>query len=121
MAPEHLARGQLTEKADVYSFGVVLLEIVTGKQNNRSTALEYSDSLVTITWIHFQSGVVEELYDPNLMLHSCCNSNVKNEVLRVEYIGLLCTQEIPNLRPSMSKVLQTLREKEEGRTPPCTH
>ncbi|GKV22935.1 hypothetical protein SLEP1_g32740 [Rubroshorea leprosula] len=55
MAPEHLARGQLTEKADVYSLGVVLLEIVTGKQNNRSTALEYSDSLVTI--VSFRNSI----------------------------------------------------------------
>ncbi|GLT50373.1 hypothetical protein SLA2020_238630 [Shorea laevis] len=114
MAPEYLAHGQLTEKADVYSFGVVLLEIVTGKQNNRSKALEYTDSLVTITWKHFQSGTVEELCDPNLMLHSCHNGNAKNEALRVVHIGLLCTQESPNLRPSMSKVLQMLRKKEEN-------
>ncbi|GKV14547.1 hypothetical protein SLEP1_g25404 [Rubroshorea leprosula] len=114
MAPEYLAHGQLTEKADVYSFGVVLLEIVTGKQNNRSKALEYTDSLVTITWKHFQSGTVEELYDPNLMFHSCHNGNPKNEVPRVVHIGLLCTQESPNLRPSMSKVLQMLRKKEEN-------
>ncbi|KAF3619254.1 Cysteine-rich receptor-like protein kinase 2 [Capsicum annuum] len=35
MAPEYLARGQLTEKADVYRFGVLLLEIVTGRQSNQ--------------------------------------------------------------------------------------
>ncbi|KAG6708202.1 hypothetical protein I3842_06G069400 [Carya illinoinensis] len=113
VAPEYLAHGQLTEKADVYSFGVLVLEIVTGKQNNRSKTSEYLDSLVTITWKHFQSGTVEDLYDSNLMLHNHHNSNIKNEILRVVHIGLLCTQEIPSLRPTMSKALQMLTKEEE--------
>lgn len=115
MAPEYLAHGQLTEKVDVYSFGVLLLEIVTGKQNNMIQNSEYSQSLVTVVWKHFQQGRVEALFDPNLMLHNYYyNSNIKSEVSRVIHIGLLCTQEAPSLRPTMSKALQMLAKFEEN-------
>lgn len=66
------------------------------------------------TWNHFQARTVEELYDPNLMLNNYHNSSsIKNEVLRVTHIGLLCTQEAPSLRPSMSRVLVMLTKKDE--------
>ncbi|XLT93554.1 hypothetical protein HN873_015216 [Arachis hypogaea] len=113
MAPEYLAHGQLTEKADVYSFGVLLLETVTGRQNNGGKTTEYSDSLVTIVWKHFQMGTAAQLFDPNLQLHNHNSSNTKNEVLRVVHIGLLCIQENPTLRPTMSKALHMLTKKEE--------
>ncbi|BAT99504.1 Cysteine-rich receptor-like protein [Vigna angularis] len=114
MAPEYLAHGQLTEKADVYSFGVLLLEMVTGRQNNRSIVSEYSDSLVTVAWKHFQAGTAEQLFDPNIELQEDNNSEVKDEILRVVHIGLLCTQEVPSLRPIMSKTLKMLTKKEEN-------
>ncbi|KAG8383210.1 hypothetical protein BUALT_Bualt05G0160800 [Buddleja alternifolia] len=114
MAPEYIAYGHLTEKADVYSFGVVLLEIVSGIQNNGSNTSEYPDNLLTtIAWKHFKQSSVEELFDPNLMLHNYHNINVKNEISRVVHIGLLCTQENATLRPSMSKVLEMLVKKEQ--------
>nr|GEZ54637.1 cysteine-rich receptor-like protein kinase 2 [Tanacetum cinerariifolium] len=113
MAPEYLAHGQLTEKADIYSFGVLLLEVVTGIENNRSKTLEYTDSLVAIAWRHFQQNKVEEIFDPNLMMHIYPNSICQEEAIKVVHIGLLCTQEDPSLRPSMSRVLKMLAKDDE--------
>ncbi|KAL9401153.1 hypothetical protein Peur_005002 [Populus x canadensis] len=92
---------QLTEKADVHSFGVLLLEIVTVRHNNRSKT-----SRLHRRPNHIRT--LEELYDPNLMFHNHHDNNVQNDVTGVEHVGLLCTQEIPSLRPTMSKALQML-------------
>ncbi|KAK1415745.1 hypothetical protein QVD17_31531 [Tagetes erecta] len=113
MAPEYLAHGQLTEKADVYSFGVLILEVVTGMENNRSKTTEYTDSLVAIAWHHFQQNKVEEIFDPNLMMHIYPNINFQKEAIKVIQVGLLCTQEAPSLRPSMSSVLKMLAKDDE--------
>ncbi|KAK1419997.1 hypothetical protein QVD17_29489 [Tagetes erecta] len=114
MAPEYLALGQLTEKADVYSYGVLLLEVVTGIQNSRSKSSEYSDSLVSIAWRHFQQGTVEQILDPNLMFHTYPNLNFKKEAIKVIHVGLLCTQEAPSLRPSISMALKMLVKDDES-------
>ncbi|XP_024995120.1 cysteine-rich receptor-like protein kinase 2 [Cynara cardunculus var. scolymus] len=105
MAPEYISHGHLTEKADVYSFGVLLLEVVTGMQNRGTQTAEYTHNLVSIVWKHFKEGTVEEVFDPNMMLS---DDNVKKEVEKVVQIGLLCTQEVPSLRPTMSMALQML-------------
>lgn len=63
-------------------------------------------------WTHFQQRTVEELFDPNLMLHNYHNSDIKHEISRVVHVGLLCTQEIPSLRPFMPKALLMLVGKE---------
>ncbi|KAL8241638.1 hypothetical protein R6Q59_011940 [Mikania micrantha] len=113
VAPEYLAHGQLTEKADVYSFGILILEVVTGMESNRSKTTEYSDSLLSTAWKHFKQGTVEEIFDPNLMMHVYPNINFKKDAIKVVHVALLCTQEAPSLRPSMSAALKMLEKDED--------
>ncbi|KAM3251481.1 hypothetical protein P3L10_005551 [Capsicum annuum] len=96
-------------------FRVFVLEIVTGRQNSQRENAEYTVSLLST---HFQRGTVEEIFDPNLMLQNNHTINVKNEVMRFLHVGLLCAQEIPTLRPSMSKALQIFVKKDEELPPP---
>ncbi|KAB5545254.1 hypothetical protein DKX38_013366 [Salix brachista] len=60
----------------------------------------------------FQAGTLEELYDPNLMLHNHHDNNIQNDVTRAVHVGLQCTQETSSLRPTMSKALQMLTTEE---------
>ncbi|KAD2803940.1 hypothetical protein E3N88_37317 [Mikania micrantha] len=113
MAPEYLAHGQLTEKVDVYSFGVLILEVVTGMENNRSKSAEYTDSLLSTVWKHFKQGTVEEIFDPNLMMHLYPNMKFKIEALKVVHVGLLCAQEAISLRPPISAALKMLTKPDE--------
>nr|XP_043613301.1 cysteine-rich receptor-like protein kinase 2 [Erigeron canadensis] len=113
IAPEYLACGQLTEKADVYAFGVLLLELVSGMESNRSKIVEYAEYLVSITWRHFMHGTLKEMFDPNLMMNVYPNIIFQKDVIRVIHVGLLCIQEDPSLRPSMSAALRMLAKDDE--------
>ncbi|KAK9272646.1 hypothetical protein L1049_003022 [Liquidambar formosana] len=106
MAPEYLAQGRLTEKVDVYSYGVLVLEIVSGEQNNKFSSKESLDTLVTAAWKHFQSNTVSEIIDESMDIADL------EEIKRVVQVGLLCTQEFPCGRPSMTMIVQMLRQKD---------
>ncbi|GKV19318.1 hypothetical protein SLEP1_g29598 [Rubroshorea leprosula] len=103
MAPEYAMEGLFSVKSDVFSFGVLLLEIISGKKNKGFHLLEYGESLLTFAWKLWSKGQGMELIDP-LLLQSC----VASEVLKCIHIGLLCVQEDPADRPTMSSVIVML-------------
>ncbi|WCJ21020.1 Cysteine-rich receptor-like protein kinase 46 [Euphorbia peplus] len=104
IAPEYITGGRLTEKVDVYSFGVLVIEIVTGVENIKHDG-DLFNTVVGHAWEHFQSNTLEEIIDKSMEFEIEKNEEIK----RVIQIGLLCTQESPDLRPRMSKVVEMLR------------
>ncbi|EEF37687.1 conserved hypothetical protein [Ricinus communis] len=63
-------------------------------------------SSITQSWKHFKSNSIPEIIDPSMEIEDI------EEIERVIQIGLLCTQESPSSRPTMTKVVQMLRRKD---------
>ncbi|CAA7050115.1 unnamed protein product [Microthlaspi erraticum] len=101
MAPEYISKGRLSNKIDAYSFGVLVLEITSGFRNNKFRSDNSLETLVTQVWKCYAADKMEEMIDKDME-----EETDKSEVKRVMQIGLLCTQESPQLRPTMSKVIQ---------------
>ncbi|XP_031278215.1 cysteine-rich receptor-like protein kinase 10 [Pistacia vera] len=103
MAPEYAMEGLFSVKSDVFSFGVLLLEIVSGKKNSGFYLSEHGQSLLNYAWKLWCGEHALELMDP-VLAQSC----VPVELLKYIHIGLLCVQEDPVDRPTMSSVVVML-------------
>ncbi|XP_030948860.1 cysteine-rich receptor-like protein kinase 10 [Quercus lobata] len=106
MAPEYAMEGLFSIKSDVYSFGILMLEIVSGKKNSDFNHLEHAHSLLSYVWQLWNEGKGVELIDQTI-IDTCPIS----EALKLIHIALLCVQEDPNDRPTMSRVILMLASK----------
>ncbi|XP_058221529.1 cold-responsive protein kinase 1-like [Rhododendron vialii] len=103
LAPEYAIRGQLTRKADIYSFGVLLLEIVCGRCNNNTRLPIEEQYLLEWVWELYERGELPQLVDKTLE-----GDYDVDEACKFFKIGLLCTQDMAKIRPSMSEVVKML-------------
>ncbi|PWA42573.1 cysteine-rich receptor-like protein kinase 20 [Artemisia annua] len=103
MAPEYAMDGLFSTKSDVYSFGVLLLEIVSGQQNNIFRFEDEPQNFLLTVWNLWKENKGEQLID------RCLIQDVPiSEALRWINIALLCVQEDPRYRPTMSTVVYML-------------
>ncbi|RCV21974.1 hypothetical protein SETIT_4G182400v2 [Setaria italica] len=102
MPPEYGYRSRVSEKVDVYSFGVVLLELTTGKVANDSGA---DRCLAESAWRRYQQGPpFDDVVDRDIPDTAC----YLQDILAVFTLGVICTGEEPQARPSMKDVLHQL-------------
>ncbi|KAJ4798613.1 G-type lectin S-receptor-like serine/threonine-protein kinase [Rhynchospora pubera] len=97
MSPEYIMEGKFSVKSDVYSFGVILLEIMSGKRN------QGNQNLVAYAWKLWEEQSILKLLDEAVE-----STTFATELLRCVHVGLLCVQECPDDRPSMSSVIMML-------------
>uniref|UniRef100_A0A6N2M3F3 Receptor-like serine/threonine-protein kinase n=1 Tax=Salix viminalis TaxID=40686 RepID=A0A6N2M3F3_SALVM len=112
MSPEYVVFGSFSVKSDVFSFGVMLLEIVSGKKNNRFYQQNPPLTLIGYVWELWGQEKALEIVDPSLkeLYHP-------REALKCIRIGLLCVEEDAMNRPSMLAVVFMLSNETEIPSP----
>ncbi|TKW22971.1 hypothetical protein SEVIR_4G263000v4 [Setaria viridis] len=104
IAPEYASRGLYSVKIDVFGFGVLALVIISGRKN--IILEEQGDTvgnLVRDAWQLWNDGRLHELVDTLLG-----DGYEIDEMVRFVQVALLCAQEDPVDRPTMSDVIAFL-------------
>ncbi|KAE8726785.1 Leucine-rich receptor-like protein kinase family protein isoform 2 [Hibiscus syriacus] len=102
IAPELVYTLKITRKSDVYTFGVVLLELVSGRA---AIGEEYGEGNDIVHWILTHFNHHEKVLDDKIVTETV---TVRDDMVKVLKIGILCTAKLPNLRPSMREVVKML-------------
>ncbi|KAL6639545.1 hypothetical protein ACP70R_023275 [Stipagrostis hirtigluma subsp. patula] len=102
MAPEYAMDGTVSFMLDVYSFGVLLLEIISGRKNQRNF------NLIAHAWGLWEEGRSLELVDPTI--RSNCTVAELEQAATSIHVALLCVQECPGHRPPMADVIPMLSQ-----------
>ncbi|KAI8556680.1 hypothetical protein RHMOL_Rhmol05G0272400 [Rhododendron molle] len=100
--------GKASTKSDVFAFGALSLEVVCGRMPIEPKAAPEQLVLVDWVWDMWKEGSVVGVVDPKLQ-----GQFDEFEVVMVLKLGLMCSNDVPMVRPSMRQVVRYL----EGEVP----
>ncbi|KAL2335035.1 hypothetical protein Fmac_016248 [Flemingia macrophylla] len=96
--PEYAYTMTVTMAGNVYSFGVILLELLIGKP-------AVTEGTELVKWVLRNSANHDYILDFNV---SRTSQAVRNQMLAIVKIALLCVNASPETRPKMKSVLRML-------------
>ncbi|KAL6907950.1 hypothetical protein ACP4OV_002120 [Aristida adscensionis] len=103
--PEYYATSCLSEKSDVYSFGVVLLVLITAQTAVITDSNGQRSNIGHWVRKRLSEGDIESVTDPRI--REDCNVN---SAWKVVELVLYCTEQAGRDRPTMTEVVEALRE-----------
>ncbi|XP_062154193.1 L-type lectin-domain containing receptor kinase S.4-like [Alnus glutinosa] len=103
LAPELCRTGKPTTSSDVYAFGALLLEVVCGRRPVDPKASLENIILVDLVWEKWRVGEILDVVDQ--MLEGKFN---QVEAVLVFKLGLMCSNDSPEARPTMRQVVRYL-------------
>ncbi|GJZ92265.1 leaf rust 10 disease-resistance locus receptor-like protein kinase-like 1.1 protein [Tanacetum coccineum] len=112
--PQYHQRYQLTDKSDVYSFGVVLVELISSMVAVDLNRSQDEISLANLALNRIQTCELDQLIDHALV--SVSKGEMMAMMTSVAELAFRCLQYHSEMRPTMSEVLDVLRDiQREGR------
>ncbi|VVA96264.1 unnamed protein product [Arabis nemorensis] len=106
-APEVTDARKISQKADVYSFGVLILELLTGKSPTHQQLNEEGVDLPRWVQSVTEQQTPSDVFDPELTRYQ---SEGNENMIRLLKIGMSCTAQYPDKRPSMAEVTRLIEE-----------
>ncbi|KAL6856003.1 hypothetical protein ACP4OV_018805 [Aristida adscensionis] len=103
LAPELVRTGKATPLTDVFAFGVFLLEVACGRRPIGHD--DHNNRVMLVDWVndHHRNGSILDVLDRRLV-----GMYEVQEATLVLKLGLMCAHPMPDVRPSMRRVMQYL-------------